>query len=162
MHGTSRLGIAAGHRILGTGQERFHGVFPRYSHVDPPPDRAAAPDAYRVESPHNAYLAIAAGAGFPALLAYLGIAAGFVTAAGSAARRASTRGLRLALVAMLAASAGHLVTDAFMTADLTSPRLLWVLMGAGLGAASSARLQESTWSRDPPAAAACPASRVRV
>jgi len=154
--------IAADNPILGTGQETFPDIFPRYSHVVLPPDRAAALDAYRVESPHNVYLAIAAGAGFPALLAYLGIVAGFVAAVASAARRASTRGLRLALVAMLAASAGHLVTDAFMTADVTSTWLFWVLMGAGLGVASSARVPGATWSRDSPGAAACPPSRMRV
>ena len=39
---------------------------------------------------------------------------------------------------MLAAVAGHLVTDAFMTADVTGTWLFWVLMGAGLGVAAGA------------------------
>ena len=129
--------IAADHPILGTGQETFPDVFPRYSHIVLPPDRASALDAFRVESPHNVYLAIAAGSGIPALLAYIGIVAGFAVAVARAARRASTRAVRLALVAILAASAGHLVTDAFMTADVTSTWLFWVLMGAGFGVLSA-------------------------
>ena len=108
-----------------------------------PADRASALDAYRVESPHNVYLAIAAGSGFPALLAYVGIVVGFAVAVARAARRASTRGLRLALVAILAASAGHLVTDAFITADVTSTWLFWVLMGAGFGVISGAALSDA-------------------
>lgn len=126
--------IAADHPVLGTGQETFPDVFPRYSHDVLPPDRASALDAYRVESPHNVYLAIAAGAGIPALVAYVGILVGFVAAAARAARRARTRAVKLTLVAMLAATAGHAVTDAFMTADVTGTWLFWVLMGAGLGA----------------------------
>lgn len=134
--------IAADHPVLGTGQETFPDVFPRYSHAVLPPDRASALDAYRVESPHNVYLAIAAGSGFAALLAYIGIVAGFAVAVARAARRATERGLRLALVAILAACAGHLVTDAFMTADVTGTWLFWMLMGAGLGVASSAEAPE--------------------
>ena len=130
--------IAADHPVLGTGQETFPDVFPRYSHAVLPPDRAAALDVYRVESPHNVYLAIAAGAGFPALLAYLGVVAAFVVAVARAARRASDRWLSCAFVAILAAVAGHLVTDAFMTADVTGTWLFWVLMGAGLGVAAGA------------------------
>jgi hypothetical protein len=37
------------------------------------------------------------------------------------------------LVALLAAMVGHLVTDAAMTAEVTSTWLFWVLMGATLG-----------------------------
>ena len=147
--------IAADHPILGTGQETFPDVFPRYSHSVLPADRASALDAYRVESPHNVYLAIAAGSGFPALLAYIGIVAGFVSAVARAAQRACTPGFRLALVAMLAASAGHLVTDAFMTADVTSTWLFWVLMGAGLGVFSSAEVPDATCSLEAPEGSAC-------
>ena len=37
---------------------------------------------------------------------------------------------------ILAALAGHLVTDAFMTADLVTSWLQWTLMGAGLAVAT--------------------------
>lgn len=131
--------IAAEHPVLGTGQETFPDAFPRYSHAVLPPERAAPLDAFRVESPHNVYLGIAAGAGFPALVAYLGIVAGFAVALLRAARTA-TREVRVLLVAVLAAASGHLVTDAFMTAEVTGTWLFWVLMGAGLGLVSGLRL----------------------
>lgn len=136
--------VAAEHPVLGTGPETFPNVFPRYSHAVLPPDRAAALDAFRVESPHNVYLNIASGSGIPALVAYLGIIAGFFVAAVRAARQA-TREIRLALVAVLAAAAGHLVTGAFMTADVTSTWLFWVLMGAALGLVSHSSRQSSTF-----------------
>lgn len=135
--------IAVEHPALGTGQETFPDVFPRYSHALLPPDRASSLDAFRVESPHNVYLAVAAGAGFPALVGYLGIIAGFAVAATRAARSA-TREVRVALVAVLAAGAGHVVTDAFMTADVTSTWLFWVLMGAGLGLVSGSGVATAT------------------
>ena len=37
------------------------------------------------------------------------------------------------LIALLAAIVGHLVTDASMTAEVTSAWLFWVLLGAALG-----------------------------
>ena len=136
--------VAAEHPVLGTGQETFPDVFPRYSHAVLPPERATALDAFRVESPHNVYLTIAYGSGIPALIAYIGIIAGFFVAAVRAARQAA-REIRLALVAMLAAAAGHLVTGAFMTADVTSAWLFWVLMGAALGLVSHSSCQSSTF-----------------
>ena len=128
--------IAAEHPLLGTGQETFPDVFPRYSHDVLPTERAAALDAFRVESPHNVYLGIAAGAGIPALIAYVGLLAAFVLTVVRAARTADPH-MYVALVAVLAATAGHLVTDAFMTADVTSTSLFWILMGATLGFVSA-------------------------
>jgi len=127
--------VAAENPLLGTGPETFPDVFPRYSHAVLPADRAAALDAFRVESPHNVYLGIAAGSGAPALIAYLAIVAGFFVAASRAARKATTE-IRLQLVAVLAGAAGHVVTSAFMSADVTSTWLFWVLMGSALGVAS--------------------------
>jgi putative inorganic carbon (HCO3(-)) transporter len=124
--------IAADHPLLGTGPETFPDVFPRYSHDVLPEKRAAALDAYRVESPHNVYLAIAAGSGFPALFAYVGIVAGFLALVLRGIVRTTASATRIALVGVLAASAGHLVADAFMTADVTSTSIFWVLMGAAL------------------------------
>jgi O-antigen ligase len=136
--------IAADHPLLGTGPETFPDVFPEYSHRVLPPDRAAALDAYRVESPHNVYLAIASGSGIPALVAYLAAVAAALATITTAARRAPTRAAGVLLVAILAASAGHLVTDAFMTAEVTGTALFWILIGAGLGVAGG-------WTRSTPA-----------
>jgi O-antigen ligase len=134
---TVAVRIAADHPVLGAGQETFPNLFPRYSHELLPAERAAALDAFRVESPHDVYLAVATGAGFPALVAYLGIIAGFGFAVLRAARAAAGE-LRLVLVALLAAAAGHLVTDAFMTAEITGTWLFWVLMGAGVAVSAGA------------------------
>jgi O-antigen ligase len=136
--------VAVENPVLGTGPETFPDVLPRYSHAVLPPERAAALDAFRVESPHNVYLGIAAGSGIPALAAYVGIIAGFVVAVLRATRTA-TRETALVLVSVLAAVAGHLVTSAFMTADVTSTWLFWVLMGAVLGLISHSSCQSSTF-----------------
>jgi O-antigen ligase len=136
--------VAAEHPVLGTGQETFPDIFPRYSHAVLPPERATALDAFRVESPHDVYLTIASGSGIPALIAYAGIIAGFFVAVLRAARKA-TREIRLTLVAVLAACTGHVVTDAFMTADVPSTWLFWVLMGAALGLISQSNRQSSTF-----------------
>lgn len=135
--------IAVEHPAIGTGQETFPDVFPGYSHSVLPRDRASYLDAFRVESPHNVYLGIAAGAGFPALAAYAGIIAGFAYAVLRAARTARSKEVSVVLLSVFAAAVGHVVTDTFMTADITSTWLFWILMGAGIGFAStrSSRVQ---------------------
>ena len=140
--------VSAEHPLLGTGPETFPDVFPRYSHAVLPSDRAVALDAFRVESPHNAYLGIAAGSGIPALVAYLAVLAGVAVVTIRAATAAPNE-LRLALVAVLAAVAGHLVTAAFMSPDVTSTWLNWVLLGAALGVASQSIRQSSTFHSRP-------------
>jgi len=136
--------IAVEHPVLGTGPETFPDVFPQYSHDLLPADRADTLDAFRVESPHNVYLGIAAGSGIPALVAYIAVIAGFVVFAIQGLEGA-TRDMRLVLVAVLAAVAGHLVTDAFMTADVTSTWLFWVVIGAVV----AARLRRDDFPRPP-------------
>jgi len=123
--------VVEDHPVLGTGPETFPDQFPRYSHAVLPTERAEALDAFRVESPHNVYLAIAAGSGIPALVAYLAAIVGFFAVVVGALQTV-TREARIALVAVLAAVAGHLATDAFMTAEVTSTWLFWVLMGGSL------------------------------
>ena len=130
--------IAVEHPVLGTGPETFPDVFPQYSHDLLPAERANALDAFRVESPHNVFLGIAAGSGIPALVAYLAVICGFSVST-IRALRGSARGVQLSLGAALAAVAGHLVTDAFMTADVTSTWLFWVAMGAVVAASPSPR-----------------------
>jgi O-antigen ligase len=85
-----------------------------------------------VESPHNVFLGIAAGSGIPALIAYLAVIAGFVVVVVRGLGEVA-RDERLALAAALAAVAGHLVTDAFMTADVTSTWLFWLVIGSVVG-----------------------------
>lgn len=124
--------VTADHPLLGTGQETFPQVFPRYSHAVLPQERAVALDAYRVESPHNVYLAIAAGTGIPALAAYLIMIAACARALFTAARTTADPERELLLVGVLAAIVGHVVTDAFITADVTGAWMFFVLLGASV------------------------------
>lgn len=127
--------IALDYPIVGAGQETYPELFPRYAEATLGESRAEVWSAYRAESPHNVYLAIAVGAGFPALAAYLAVIGAFVFLAVRAVKTARAEWRGAALVALLAAAAGHLVTDMFMTAEVTGSWLFWLLMGAGLAIA---------------------------
>ena len=54
-------------------------------------------------------------------------------------RAGSSNRARLCLLAILAALAGHVVTDSFMSAEVTGSWLAWMLMGAGVAIASRTR-----------------------
>jgi len=89
---------------------------------------------FRAESPHNVYLAIASGAGFPALAAFV-VLIGSCLALGVRAVRGSTAAVRVALAGLFGALTVHLVTIFFMTAEPATFALFWILLGAmaGLG-----------------------------
>lgn len=126
-------------RVLGTGQETYPELFPQYRDTVLEPSRAQAFMPFRPESPHNVYVAIASGAGFPALAAYFSVLAGFFYLVVRALKATRSEWRRIALFAMLAAAAGHLVTDTFMTAEVTRSWLFWILMGTGLGIAGASQ-----------------------
>lgn len=130
--------IAIDHPILGTGPETYTMLFPQYRDTL----LASRRDfwlAYQPESPHNEYLAIASGAGLPALAAYLALIVAIFLQLVRALKRAPGRAARVTLAAVLAAAAGHLVTDLFMTADITGSWMFWILLGAGVGYAERLR-----------------------
>ena len=145
--------IAEDHPLLGTGPETFPDVLPRYSHDVLPSERASALDAFRVESPHNVYLGIAAGSGLPALIAYLVAIGGFVAVTVRTLRTAA-REVRIVLVAVLGGIAAHLVTDAFMSPEVTSTWLAWVVLGGSLGAIGAGRAGAARDARSGPGDAA--------
>lgn len=123
------LAIAADYPLVGTGQDTYVLLFDDYRDAVIEPERAEVWRKYRPESPHNHYLAIAGGAGVPALAAYVAIVAlaGWRAIAGlSAAERRAV----VAAACMLAAIGGHLVTDAFMTAETAGSVLFWILLGS--------------------------------
>jgi O-antigen ligase len=134
--------ITLDHPLFGAGPDTYAVLFPRYKEVVLPRHRARVFAPYRVESPHDVYLAIAAGAGLPALAAY-GILVGAVASALLRAARRAEREKQVALFGLLAAMGGHVVTDSFMTADLTGSWLFWLLMGAGLAFARTESPPES-------------------
>jgi O-antigen ligase len=126
------IAMVADHPLLGTGPDTYPLAFPHYR------DTMLASRRqfwlhYRPESPHNQYLAIAAGSGLPALAAYLAFIAMVLARLAEAARRAASPALKLTLTAVLAALVAHAVADAFMTADIAGSWLFWVLLGAGAG-----------------------------
>lgn len=113
---------------------------------DPPvPYRDARQLARRAPaSPHSVPVAIAAGAGFPALVLYVALFT-IVLAAGVA--RVVRGGRRDAFLAAgaLAAVAGHLVTDLFVAGEPSTGALAWLLGGAlaaqGVGAGWARRVR---------------------
>jgi O-antigen ligase len=124
------LAIAVDNPLTGTGQDTYAIIFPDYRDkvLDEPYAEHFA--RFRPESPHNVHLSVAAGAGFPALAAYVILVGGAVI---SILPHAGTRGRESILLAgLIAALIGHVVTDWFMTMDLSGSWLFWALMGAGL------------------------------
>ncbi len=124
------LSIIGDHPIFGAGQESYVLLFGDYRDQVIEPERARVWEKYRPESPHNVYLAVAGGAGLPALAAYLAIIgiAGWRAMAGM--RRTATARTWIVGGCMLAAIAGHLATDAFMTAETTGSVLFWTVLGS--------------------------------
>jgi putative inorganic carbon (HCO3(-)) transporter len=131
---TVGLRIAIDHPALGTGPDSYATVFPSYRDAVLSSDSAEKLARFRPESPHNVYLAIAAGAGFPALAAFV-VLIGSCFALGIRAVRQSSVAVRLALAGLLGALTVHLVTIVFMTAEPATFALFWILLGAlaGLG-----------------------------
>ncbi len=125
------LRITLDHPLLGTGPDTYAVEFPRYRDVVLPPERAAVLSKFRPESPHNVYLAISSGLGLPALVAYLALI-GLALISAARTVRGSTGPTRILAVALIGAIVGHLVSDAFMTAELTGSWLFWTLLGAAV------------------------------
>ncbi len=120
--------IALDHPMLGVGPEMYPAMFPRYRDVVLSPSRAAVMARFRPESPHNVPIAIADGAGVPAVLAYgalvlIALVTGLRRMLGSSPRE------RLLLASLVAALAGHLVTDLFITAEVAGSWTAWALLG---------------------------------
>jgi O-antigen ligase len=132
--------MAIDNPILGIGPEMYPIVFPDYRDRILPPDRAAFFAQHTAESPHDVPLAIADGAGLPALAAYMLL---LVAAFRSGLRRLkSASGLdRFVIGGVLAAVAGHFATDLFMTADVAASWIFWVLLGTlgSVGVRATAR-----------------------
>jgi O-antigen ligase len=131
------LAIATDHPLVGTGQDTYVLLFGEYRDRVLSPGRAVVMSVFRPESPHNVYLATAAGAGLPALAAYVAIVTAAVARILGAMRTAVEPGAWLIGAALLAAIVGHLVTDAFMTAETTGSVLFWLVLGVGAAHAST-------------------------
>lgn len=124
--------IAIDHPLLGTGPETFPLVFRPYLDLLPP-DRAELLGRFRLESPHNELIGIAAEMGLPALAAYLAFLVGCANACIRRVRTANATSRTIALV-VLATLTVHVVTTFFMTPEIVTSELFWITMGAGLAA----------------------------
>lgn len=118
------VAMIADHPLTGIGHERFPLEFPEYRDRELSEEAVARFAPYRLEGPHNVPLAIAVGAGLPALALYLAVVCVAVTAW---LRQATERVLRATVVAVVAS---HLVADMFVTADLSSAGIFWTILGA--------------------------------
>jgi O-antigen ligase len=114
--------------ILGIGPEIYPQLLPRYRDEVLSPARAAVMARFRPESPHNVPIAIAVGAGLPALGFYFAIVSLSILTSWRRLRRAPPSE-RLLLAGLLAGATGHLVTDLFMTAEVTGSWIFWVMLG---------------------------------
>jgi putative inorganic carbon (hco3(-)) transporter len=116
------------HPLLGVGPEIYPAAFPQYRDAVLPAERAAIIARFRPESPHSVPIAIAAGAGVPALAAYVTLI-GLALAAGLRRWRRAEPTERILVAGLIAAVIGHFVTDFFMTAEVSTSFLFWVLLG---------------------------------
>jgi O-antigen ligase len=124
--------IALDHPALGTGPDTYPLVFPEYRDAVLAPDRAESLARFRPESPHNVYLAVASGTGFPALAAYVVLVASCLMLGLRAARRAAMPA-RLILAGLIGAATVHHTTIAFMTAEPATFAVSWILLGSIAG-----------------------------
>lgn len=131
------IAIVADHPIVGTGQDTYVLLFGEYRDRVLSPERAAIMGTVRPESPHNVYLATADGAGLPALAVYFAIVGAVVGRILGVVRTTVEPRAWLIGAGMLAAIVGHLVTDAFMTAETSGSVLFWTVLGAGAALASN-------------------------
>ena len=134
--------IAADHPVVGTGQDTYVLLFGEYRDQVLSPERAAVMSYWRPESPHNVYIAVAQGAGLPTLAAYLAVIAAVVGRILTAMRPPKDPPTLFISAALLAAIAGHLVTDTFMTAETAGSVLFWMALGAGAALTVQSRSSE--------------------
>ncbi len=136
--------IAVDHPLLGIGPEEYPDAFGQYRDIVLSPARAAVMGPFRPESPHDVPLAIADGAGLPALAAYVLLVAAALLA-GWRGLRGASQSERVLIAALLAAVVGHLVTELFMTAEVAGSWTFWALLGClcSMGPRAAIRRQPS-------------------
>ena len=127
------LAMSADRPLAGSGPDTYALLFPEYRDKTLTPERAAPYLPYRVESPHNVYLAIATGSGIPATIVYVALIITVIWVGVRFAWRNADRGPALMIGGAVAAVTSHTITDSFMTAELAGSWLAWALLGALVG-----------------------------
>jgi O-antigen ligase len=128
--------IVERHPFVGTGPETFPDQFPSHSRAVLSRADVRHFEQFRIESPHNQLLTLAAGAGIPAAVAYVAVLVGLARTLWRRAGRSHDDAERVVIVAVVAAGAGHVATGSLMTAEVTGSWLFWVLMGGGVALAA--------------------------
>ena len=130
------VAIALDHPVLGTGPETFPLVFDDYLKGVIPEDRIDHFRRFRLESPHNGWIGVAAESGIPALIALIAFMAAVASACAHSVSSGSTRS-RTIVLAVLAALAVHAITTSFKTPETSTSLLVWVVAGSGLAASGA-------------------------
>lgn len=133
--------IIADNALLGTGPDTYPLVFGDYRDDVLSPASAGRLRVYRVESAHNIVLATGTNSGVPAMLLFVGVmGAGVAFTARDGIRRRDDGAAGGSVNAGLAgAITGGFVGSLFITADLTTTWVLWVLVGASVAAHAHGR-----------------------
>jgi O-antigen ligase len=114
--------VALDHPLLGTGPETFPLVFRPYLNRLLPTDLAELLGRFRLESPHNELIGIAAEMGLPALATYVVFLGACAMACVRRARATSGAARSVALI-VLAILATHVATNSLKTPDVTTSEL---------------------------------------
>jgi O-antigen ligase len=125
------LAVASDRPLLGAGPETFPLVFTDYLDGVLAEDRATYLRRFRLESPHNEWIGIAAESGVPALIAYLGFLGALAVRFLRRAALASSPSRTVALTG-LCALVIHVVTTGFKTPETSTSLLFWVVVGSAL------------------------------
>ncbi|MGH2456564.1 MAG: O-antigen ligase family protein [Candidatus Limnocylindria bacterium] len=130
------LQMTADHPLLGSGPDSYVLVFPQYRDAVIPPARAENLARFRVESPHNVYLAVAAGVGVPGLVAFMTLVGSSLWIGARAAWGRLEREARIVLAGLMGGATVVLVTNLFMTGEPATTAIWFILLGAlaGVGA----------------------------
>lgn len=123
------LGISLENPWLGVGQDVFHERAQPYADRHLPRPLADLLRPRLSESPHNALLMISAGAGVPALLAFLALLVAVVR--GLVGARGYARPCVAAVLMMLT---GYVVAGQFFTPEVSSTVTFWIVLGAACSA----------------------------
>ena len=122
--------IVADHPLIGTGPDTYAIVFEEYRDDVLSPGHAQYLANFRPESPHNVYLAYAAGAGLVAATAYMVFV---LSSLGIAVRGVwRSRPISYSLLGIFMGLVGHTITDVFMTLDVSVSWIFWMLAGAAI------------------------------
>jgi O-antigen ligase len=152
----ARIGvlITLDHPWLGIGQDTFPQLAQHYADERLPRHDADLLRPRLSESPHNALLSISAGAGLPALLAFL-IILGATARRLLAARRSGSRRAVPVLVIMV----GYLVSNLFITPEVSSTVSMWIVLGAACSAFEPGTARQRRPDRSVDAGVPTPTSR---